>query len=294
MGLLRAVTTAYPFNTPRASILRRLPLPPPDFGEISGKDGVRYRSYTTDHDDVSHSLFWFGDFDPWVIETLRRFAVPGSTALDIGANIGATSLPLAKAVGPEGFVVCFEPCPVNAERLDDNLRVNAFHWARIERVALSDKCGSLHMMIPEGRAARARVAQSGKCMDVKAMRFDDWVESSPIRQFSVCKIDVEDHEPEVFAGMTATLAQKRIRAFVFERHGNPGVSDPVFTLLRGAGYSIFRIEKGLRKVHYVPVEKPPRARSTPDFLAVHAAVDMKAGEVSFAALEQEGGMSRIV
>ena len=36
-----------------------------------------------------------GDFDPWVVNTIRRLAKPGSVGLDIGANIGAVALKAA-------------------------------------------------------------------------------------------------------------------------------------------------------------------------------------------------------
>jgi hypothetical protein len=100
--LLRALTSHYPLNTPRASILRLLPEIPEGFDEFVGKNGIRYKRCLIDVDEVSRSLFWFGDFDPWVNIALKRFSRPGSVAIDIGANIGATALVLAKAVGPTG------------------------------------------------------------------------------------------------------------------------------------------------------------------------------------------------
>src|SRR6202043_511214 len=43
------------------------------------------------------------------IAFVARWLRPGMTAIDIGANLGAYSLPMARLVGPEGHVFCYEP-----------------------------------------------------------------------------------------------------------------------------------------------------------------------------------------
>jgi hypothetical protein len=79
--LLRTVTSRYPLNTSRASLLRLLPEIPEGFGEFVGKNGIRYKRYSVDAYEVSRSLFWFGDFDPWVNIALKKFSSPGLSPL---------------------------------------------------------------------------------------------------------------------------------------------------------------------------------------------------------------------
>ena len=56
-------------------------------------------------------IYWFGVWEPllsaWVESRLR----PGDVFVDVGANMGYTSLLAARAVGPGGAVVAFEPAP---------------------------------------------------------------------------------------------------------------------------------------------------------------------------------------
>ena len=270
-GLLRTVTSRYPLNTPRASILDILPDIPSDFGEFLGKNGHRYRGYWSTRDEVCRSLFWFGDFDPWVCQTLTRLARPHSTALDIGANIGATALTLAKAVGPKGRVVCFEPVPQNIDYLRQNIAANGTTWIDIVPQALSNAPGELVMVLPDNRPGRSRVSthndQPG--FKVQSVKFDDWLVAQPRLDISVCKIDVEDHELHVFSGMEQTLSNHLVPAFVFERHSTaPVLRDPVFSLLQSKGYRVLRIEKSLKSISYVDIGAPPIARPTPDFVAI--------------------------
>src|SRR5437763_173826 len=98
-AVLRALTRRYPFQTPRASLLRRLPDVPADGGALTARGGIRYPAYPPGGDLVVKNLYWFGDFDPWVGRTLARLVRPGDIACDVGANIGDTTLPLARTVG---------------------------------------------------------------------------------------------------------------------------------------------------------------------------------------------------
>lgn len=279
--LLRALTSRYPLNTPRASILNMLPEIPAGYGEFEGKHGFRYRGYWAGQDEICRSLFWLGDFDPWVDHTLTWLARPGSVALDIGANIGATALALGRAVGPKGRVFCFEPMPPNIDHLRQNIEANNFAMIEVVPAALSDKAGELWMKLPEdGAAGRSSVttnADQKAAFRVKSMAFDDWLESQPPMDISVCKIDVEGHEAQVLAGMDRTLSKRAIPAIVFERHvDRMTYGDPIFGLMAGKGYRVFRIEKGLSRVAYVELEQPPVARLTHDFVAVLPGVSLEA------------------
>src|SRR5262249_13245365 len=64
--------------------------------------------------------------DPGVRAVLQARLHPGSTAVDIGANVGVHALTMAKTVGPTGRVVCFEPLPDVASTLARTLRLNGF------------------------------------------------------------------------------------------------------------------------------------------------------------------------
>lgn len=216
-------------------------------------------------------FFWFGDFDPWVIKTIQLLARPGSVGIDIGANIGAVAMTLGKAVGPRGRVFCFEPIPTNLAYLKRNIAANALHWIEVEPIALSDNRKQLRVILPRDHAGMSRVASAEEeaTFVVDCIRFDQWLSERGHLDISVCKIDVEGHEIEVFAGMERALSDRVVAAFIFERHIAHTVrNDPIFDLLKSKGYRVLRIEKGLWRVHYVDIASPLRARPTHDFVAV--------------------------
>jgi FkbM family methyltransferase len=59
----------------------------------------------------------------WVAQ-LRRFLRPGDVAIDIGAQTGDTTVPMALACGPSGLVVAVEPNPHVFRVLEANAGLN--------------------------------------------------------------------------------------------------------------------------------------------------------------------------
>ena len=163
--LLGRLTRRYRLMTPRASILRRLPPVPEGQTAFRARYGTIV-GYYPGRDYISASLYWFGDFDPWVDETLRRLAQPGDVAFDIGANIGSTSLVLARAVGPRWRVIAFEPHPVNARLLRSNLLANALSTVEVQEVALSDSEGSFSLAEPPGQPGMSSLCSGAEAGSV--------------------------------------------------------------------------------------------------------------------------------
>ncbi len=73
---------------------------------------------------IDFSIFLLGAFEPETVRTYQRLLKPGQVALDIGANIGAHTLPLAQAVGARGQVHAFEPTRYAFQKLQANVALN--------------------------------------------------------------------------------------------------------------------------------------------------------------------------
>lgn len=73
---------------------------------------------------IDFSLWLLGAFEPETIRCYQKLIRPGDVVLDIGANIGAHTLHLAKATGPSGRVVAFEPTDFAFAKLQRNVGLN--------------------------------------------------------------------------------------------------------------------------------------------------------------------------
>ena len=73
---------------------------------------------------IDFSIFLLGAFEPSTTAALAGLVKPGSIVFDVGANVGAHTLPLAKLVGEQGKVFAFEPTDFAYRKLSANLVLN--------------------------------------------------------------------------------------------------------------------------------------------------------------------------
>jgi FkbM family methyltransferase len=191
----------------------------------------------------AHRYRW--KLDPAEIQFVRAHARPASTAIDIGAHKGGYSYWMARAVGPQGRVIAFEPQPELAARL----RCSFQHRSNvtIENMGLSNQCGPLTLNVPgTGPSPGASfettqvTADSTRKINVEVSTLDARL-TPPHPRVSFIKCDVEGHELNVFMGAERTLREER-PALLFEceqrHHGHRDIAE-VFTYLGGLGYRGF-------------------------------------------------------
>jgi FkbM family methyltransferase len=173
---------------------------------------------------IASALFWHG-LDGYESETSRalRFLFERSSAfIDVGANYGFYSL-LAALWNPKLRVIAFEPVPKIYEGLLNNVALNQLQERILcENLALADKSGNATFFLPESDvkdlettgtlvADGWQARKGAQRIQVETVRLDDYETHPPVR-VDVIKIDVEDFEADVLAGMRQTI--KRDRPFI--------------------------------------------------------------------------------
>jgi FkbM family methyltransferase len=93
-------------------------------------------------------IYWFGVWEPLLSAWIERRLHPGDVFVDVGANMGYTSLLAARAVGPGGAVVAFEPAPETFAKLTGNLALNPSANVRAVQAAV----GARETCVPFYRA----------------------------------------------------------------------------------------------------------------------------------------------
>jgi len=97
---------------------------------------------------VGVSLMLYGEFSQEEVDIMQLNLQPNSTVVDVGANIGAFTVPLAHAV-PQGRVLAFEPQRVVEQMLSANIQLNAPVNVDIRRVVVGGRGGCSSVRIPE-------------------------------------------------------------------------------------------------------------------------------------------------
>lgn len=143
--------------------------------------------------------YWSGLYEPRAQEAVAQHLALGNVMWDVGAHIGFLSAIAARAVGPRGHVVAFEPLPQNVARLRQTVEANGLTNMTIREVALSSSVGTsafyVHSSSSMGGLARA---DGSLRIDVPTTTLDNELGVSPVP--TLVKIDVEGFEDQVIAG----------------------------------------------------------------------------------------------
>jgi len=185
-------------------------------------------------------------------------------AADVGANIGYMTSILAA----RGAVVhAFEPCPSSLQALRSNVARWSGARVTVHPLALSDRVGRLHLVIPPSEALNPGLAAIGPGgVEVEASTLDRVL--AGVSQVHILKLDVEGHELHVLRGSSALLAAGAIRDIVFEEH-RP-VPSPVTEFLARHGYQMFSLSYDVRGLEVKPLgqpHKPLPPYQSPSYLA---------------------------
>lgn len=194
-------------------------------------DGLWYYVSTNDY-GLSRVVFGQGSYEQdvmsYTIDLAGKYVgrVPlldGRVFVDIGANIGTSTIPALKMFGASQ-AVSIEPDAENYKFLRCNLIANDVEdRVRTLRVALSDKSGSGTLEFAEGSWGDHRIRTQAGLPDgiflestrptrtVPLTRFDDVVGELPIdlSQVGIVWMDVQGHEGHVLAG-AATLRESDV------------------------------------------------------------------------------------
>jgi FkbM family methyltransferase len=187
------------------------------------RDGLRYDLDLSQAIDLT--IFLLGRFEPPTVSALRRYVKPGATALDIGANIGAHTLQLARVVGPQGRVLSFEPTAFAFAKLRRNLQLNPQIASQVTTLQcfLTREDGnplpqSVYSSWSLPRSAEAHEKHLGLLMATAGARgaaLDRVLAEHAIERVDLVKLDVDGFECDVLAGASNMIRRDR-PTFVME------------------------------------------------------------------------------
>jgi FkbM family methyltransferase len=157
-----------------------------------------------EHEAVCDAIRAAGDFyEAPLLDELRSRRPSEGVIVDVGAHIGNHSVYWSAFV-PHAAILAFEPAPETFALLYRNLGLASRGTALADRVALSDRCGSLTMRVDPVNMGRTRVDPDGE-LRVRAARLDDY----GLDGVTLVKVDVEGWQEHVLEGARETLARCR-------------------------------------------------------------------------------------
>jgi len=170
----------------------------------------------------------------WFDEAYRLpFDDPSGTLLDLGANIGLTSVWLAKKY-PIESVIAVEPDRSNAILARRNLDLNAIKSEVLE-AAIGPHEGTVGFESSQV-SNLGRVSEKG--LPVPMITVDTILEKSACPKFALVKIDIEGGEQQLFDGPTGWL--DRTDAIIIEFHPTLVDHPKIIKTVAGRGFTYIR------------------------------------------------------
>jgi FkbM family methyltransferase len=153
----------------------------------------------------------YGEYSELELQFLRIMLQFPGLVIEIGANMGALTIPLAAELARQGRdMLVFEPQPVIFQQLCANLALNGLMNVKALPYACGKGNGAVQFAVPDYRTRgnfgatemHANSIGAQRKETVQCVRLDDLVGSANV---GVIKIDVEGFELDVLQGAVTTL-----------------------------------------------------------------------------------------
>jgi FkbM family methyltransferase len=185
---------------------------------------------------VGRSLALYGEFSEIEAAFLASYAPADGVAVDAGANIGAHTLVLARAVGPRGMVIAAEPQRAVFQILCANLALNEIRNAHAFHCALGAAAGRTKIPAFDYRQENNYGGVSAGAERGETVRVQT-VDGLSLPRLDLLKIDVEGWEAEVLRGAAASI--KRHRPVLYVEADRMDKAPATVELMLSMGYAIY-------------------------------------------------------
>lgn len=209
---------------------------------------------------IDFAIYSLGAFERGTATALAGQISPGAVVIDVGANIGAHTLPLARRVGPEGRIIAFEPTRFAFDKLQANIARNpglADRIVTVQAMLVADDEASLPAEIysswPLAGDSRSHAKHGGRGMNTEGARvttLDAYLAQTGTGPVDLIKIDVDGFECDVLNGARHTLETDRpaiiteLAPYGLEERGTS--VEELLAILHDAGYRLVREDTGAR------------------------------------------------
>jgi len=186
------------------------------------------------------------------IDFFRKFIKEGDLVIDIGANIGDTTVPMALAAGKSGLALGFDPNPYvykvlaeNAKLNTDKLNIDPLCYAisvqEEEFFFISSEASFANGGIsPTKESRHGKFVHTEKIRGVQLMRFLEKNYADWLPKLSFIKVDTEGYDKEILKSI-ADLISSHKPIIVAESFGKSTdkAKMELFEVITQHGYEVF-------------------------------------------------------
>lgn len=199
-------------------------------------------------ENVGFEILINGIYEPTTVDFISRKISQGGTLLDIGANIGAITIPVCR-MRTDIKVIALEAAPWIFDYLNYNLKLNQVGQVEAVNQAIADVGGKrVNFFSPKDKFGKGSMSAvfTSEAVEVGTTTLD---ELSHQVKVNFIKIDVEGFEAQAFRGGQRLLQSPDSPNILFEfvdwaeKHAGevPGTAQQI---LMDYGYSLYAFDNG--------------------------------------------------
>lgn len=150
------------------------------------------------------------------VKFLQSIVEEGMNVVDIGANVGITTVAIAKRIG-RGNIYSFEPVPEYFATLTKNLSSNELENARAYEMAVTDRVGKVDFY-HKGLFSGIISEKGARRFEVSSITLDRFLSDEKIERVDLINMDCEGSELFVLGGAKQTLQKNKVKIFCEVHH----------------------------------------------------------------------------
>jgi FkbM family methyltransferase len=200
------------------------------------------------------------DFFEDELKFVRNLLRAGQKIIDIGANYGVYTLPMAQRVGSGGHVWAFEPTSSTAQILAEGIKENAFSNVTLEKKAVSSASGFAQLSLQTHSELNSIIhgqSVEGQSETVCLVTLDECMDRYGWAEIDFIKIDAEGEENNILRG-GHRFFENLTPVVQYELRKN--ATDMNFGLIHefaAIGYHSYRLVPGLNCLVPFDASSPP-------------------------------------
>jgi len=151
------------------------------------------------------------------VKYLESIAKEGMNVIDIGANIGITTVAISKRIGRRGKLYSFEPTPEYFNVLQDNVSSNGLENVEVYELAVTDKAGRVPFY-QKGLSSGIIFEEGAKKFEFPTTTIDKFLNKEKIGRIDLINMDCEGSELLALRGAEESLSKNKVKIFCEIHH----------------------------------------------------------------------------
>lgn len=186
---------------------------------------------------VGKALAHYDEYSENEVRLFAQLVTLGQVVVEVGANMGAHTVPLARLVGPTGAVFAFEAQRVIFQLLTANVAFNEAFRVRTVHAALGAEAGTLRVPPIDYRlpgnfgAVSLPGVEHGEAVEMRTL------DSFHLPGLHFLKIDVEGMEEAVLAGARGHIS--RFRPLIYVENDRRAKSPALIAAIAALDYDMW-------------------------------------------------------